>query len=77
MTPRRNDDIESAMKFMRDLQRFFDSVHANIKKTVQIETMNAKDTMKDVFDAVPKNSKKDLCLSVPFWNASMIVTWVV
>ena len=22
-TPRRNDDIESAMKFMRDLQRFF------------------------------------------------------
>ena len=57
-TPRRNDDIESAIKFMRDLQRFFDSVHANIKKTVQIETMNAKDTMKDVFDAVSKNSKK-------------------
>ena len=57
-TPRRNDDIESAIKFMRDLQRFFDSVHANIKKTVQIETMNAKDTMKDAFDAVSKNSKK-------------------
>ena len=55
---RRNDEIESAIEFMRDLQRDFVSVHANITKTVQIETMDAKGTMKDVFDAVSRNSEK-------------------
>lgn len=57
-TPRRNDEIESAIAFMRNLQKFFSSVHANIKKTVQIEAVDVKDKMKDVFGAISQNSAK-------------------
>ena len=57
-TPRRNDEIESAIAFMRSLQMFFSSVHANIKKTVQIEAVDVKDKMKDVFGAISQNSAK-------------------
>ena len=62
---RRNDDIESAMKFMRDLQDFL-TLYMQILRRQCKRDDECKDTMKDASDAVSKNSKKGSCLSVHF-----------